>query len=155
MPQPSRRTFVARTAGVLSASALAFGKEALRDANLGVELYTVRNIITQNPAQVLKAIQQMGYKEAEAVYATLGAIGSALKDSGLKPVSVHVDTALFMEGGSKLEDAFGKVKQFGFAYAVLPYIPPAQRGGIDTFKKLAETLNKSGEKAKAAGLELC
>ena len=61
----------------------------------------------------------MGYKEAEAVYATLGAIGPALKDSGLKPVSVHVDTALFMEGGSKLDDAFGQVKQFGFEYVVL------------------------------------
>ena len=32
------------------------------------ELYTVRNIISQNPAQVLNAIQTVGYKEAEAVY---------------------------------------------------------------------------------------
>jgi sugar phosphate isomerase/epimerase len=134
---------------------LAFGKEALRAANLGVELYTVRNIITHDPAQVLKSIQEMGYKEAEAVFASLGAIGPALKDSGLKPVSVHIDTALFMEGGSKLDDAFAQVKQFGFEYAVLPYIPPAQRGGVDTFKKLADTLNKSGEKANAAGLKLC
>jgi sugar phosphate isomerase/epimerase len=38
---------------------------------------------------------------------------------------------------------------------VLPYIPPAQRGGADTFKHLAETLNTAGEKAKAAGLTLC
>jgi sugar phosphate isomerase/epimerase len=134
---------------------ISFGKEALRAANLGVELYTVRSIITDNPAQVLKSIQEMGYKEVEAVFASLGAIGPALKDSGLKPVSVHVDTALFMEGGSKLDDAFGHVKQFGFEYAVLPYIPPAQRGGADTFKKLADTLNKSGEKANAAGLKLC
>ncbi|HEY6989042.1 MAG TPA: sugar phosphate isomerase/epimerase [Bryobacteraceae bacterium] len=155
MPQPSRRTFIASSAGLLSASTLAFGRDALRDANLGVELYTVRNIITKNPAEVLKAIQQIGYKEVEAVYASLGDIGAALKDSGLKPVSVHLDTALFMEGGSKLDDAYAKVKQFGFEYAVLPYIPPAQRGGIDTFKKLADILNKSGEKAKAAGLKLC
>ncbi len=155
MPQPSRRTFIARSAGFLSASTLAFGREALRDANLGVELYTVRNIITKNPAGILRAIQQIGYKEVEAVYASLGDIGAALKDSGLKPVSVHLDTALFMEGGSKLDDAYAKVKQFGFEYAVLPYIPPAQRGGIDTFKKLADTLNKSGEKANAAGLKLC
>jgi sugar phosphate isomerase/epimerase len=155
MPQHSRRSFVARTASLLPISMMGFGKEALRAANLGVELYTVRSIITNNPAQVLKSIHEMGYKEVEAVFASLGAIGPALKDSGLKPVSVHVDTALFMEGGSKLDDAFGQVKQFGFEYAVLPYIPPAQRGGADTFKKLAETLNKSGEKANAAGLKLC
>ncbi|HEY3459147.1 MAG TPA: sugar phosphate isomerase/epimerase, partial [Bryobacteraceae bacterium] len=114
-----------------------------------------RNIITKNPAEVLRAIQQIGYKEVEAVYASLADIGAALKNSGLKPVSVHLDTALFMEGGSKLDDAYAKVKQFGFEYVVLPYIPPAQRGGIDTFKKLADTLNKSGEKANAAGLKLC
>ena len=155
MPQYSRRSFVARTAGLLPVSMIGFGKEALRAANLGVELYTVRSIITHDPAQVLKSIQEMGYKEVEAVFASLGAIGPALKDSGLKPVSAHVDTALFAEGGSKLDDAFGQVKQFGFEYAVLPYIPPAQRGGVDTFKKLAETLNKSGEKANAAGLKLC
>ena len=155
MPQHSRRSFVARAAGLLPVSMIGFAKEALRAANLGAELYTVRSLITNNPAQVLKSIQEMGYKEVEAVFASLGAIGPALKDSGLKPVSVHVDTALFMEGGSKLDDAFGQVKQFGFEYAVLPYIPPAQRGGVDTFKKLADTLNKSGEKANAAGLKLC
>jgi sugar phosphate isomerase/epimerase len=155
MPQHSRRSFVARAAGLLPVSMIGFGKEALRATNLGAELYTVRSIITNNPAQVLKSIQEMGYKEVEAVFASLGAIGPALKDSGLKPVSVHVDTALFMEGGSKLDDAFGQVKQFGFEYAVLPYIPPEQRGGVDTFKKLADTLNKSGEKANAAGLKLC
>jgi sugar phosphate isomerase/epimerase len=155
MPQHSRRRFVGRAAGLLPVSMIGFGKEALRAGNLGVELYTVRSIITNNPAQVLKSIRDMGYKEVEAVFASLGAIGPALKDSGLKPVSVHVDTALFMEGGSKLDDAFGQVKQFGFEYAVLPYIPPAQRGGVDTFKKLADTLNKSGEKANAAGLKLC
>lgn len=155
MPQLSRRSFVARTAGLLPVSMIGFGKEALRAANLGVELYTVRSIITNSPAQVLKSIQEMGYKEAEAVFASLGAIGPALRGSGLKPVSVHIDTALFAEGGSKLDDAFGQVKRFGFEYAVLPYIPPAQRGGVDTFKKLAETLNKSGEKANAAGLKLC
>jgi sugar phosphate isomerase/epimerase len=155
MPQRSRRTFIARSAGLLSASVFAYGRDALRDSNLGVELYTVRNIITKNPAEVLKAIQQIGYKEVEAVYASLGDIGAALKDSGLKLVSVHVDTAVFMEGGAKLDDAFAKVKQFGFDYVVLPYIPPAQRGGLDTFKKLAETLNKSGAKANAAGLKLC
>ena len=155
MPQPSRRTFISHTAGFLSASALAFGRDALRDANLGAELYTVRSIITQNPAQVLSAIRQIGYKEVEVVYASLGTIGTALKDSGLKPASVHLDTALFMEGGGKLDDAYAKAKQFGFEYVVLPYIPPAQRGGINTFKKLADTLNKSGEKANAAGLKLC
>jgi sugar phosphate isomerase/epimerase len=131
------------------------GYDALTASNLGVQLYTVRSIIEANPAKVLKAIQDIGYREVEATYANLDKIWAALKETTLKPVSIHLDTALFFEGGAKLDAAIADVKQRGFEYVVLPYIPPKQRGGIDTFKKLAETLNKSGEKVKAAGMTLC
>jgi sugar phosphate isomerase/epimerase len=131
------------------------GRDALTASNLGVQLYTVRNTIGANPAGVLKAIQDIGYSEVEATYGNLDKIWSALKETALKPVSVHLDTALFFEGGAKLDAAIADVKQRGFQFVVLPYIPPKQRGGLDTFKKLAETLNQSGEKAKAAGMTLC
>ncbi|HMF77602.1 MAG TPA: sugar phosphate isomerase/epimerase [Bryobacteraceae bacterium] len=151
----SRRNFVVGTAAMLPIAKAAFGREPLSASNLGVQLYTVRNTITKNPETVLKAIQDIGFKEIEAVYATLDQIGPALKQTKLEPVSVHVDTAIFMEGGGKLDEAIAKVKQFGFQYIVVPYIPPAQRGGAEVFKKLAAVLNTSGEKAKAAGLKLC
>ena len=154
MSQISRRNFV-RSAAALPAANLLLGRDALRAANLGVQLYTVRNTIGADPAGVLKAIQDIGYSEVEATYGNLDKIWPALKETKLKPVSIHLDTALFFEGGAKLDAAMADVKQRGFEYVVLPYIPPEQRGGLDTFKKLAETLNKSGEKAKAAGMTLC
>jgi len=155
MSDISRRNFVVRSAALGSAAKLLLGHDALRASNLGVQLYTVRNIIEANPAAVLNAIQEIGYTEVEATYGNLDKIWPALKETKLKPVSIHLDTALFFEGGSKLDAAIADVKQRGFQYIVLPYIPPAQRGGIETFKKLAETLNSAGEKAKAAGLTLC
>ena len=154
MSRISRRNFVVRSAALLPAAKILLG-DALRASNLGVQLYTVRETIGADPAGVLKAIQDIGYSEVEATYANLEKIWAALKETSMKPVSVHLDTALFFEGGSKLDAAMADVKQRGFEYVVLPYIPPAQRGGIETFKKLAETLNKSGEKAKAAELRLC
>ncbi|MBV8867785.1 MAG: TIM barrel protein, partial [Acidobacteriaceae bacterium] len=54
-----------------------------------------------------------------------------------------------------LDSALADVKQRGFQYAVVPYIPVEQRGGADMFQKLADTLNKSGEKAQSHGLKLC
>ena len=151
----SRRNFVVRSAALLPAAKALLGRDALTAANLGVQLYTVRNTIGANPAAVLKAIQDIGYREVEATYGNLAQIWPALKETQLKPVSVHLDTALFFEGGSKLDAAIADVKEKGFQFVVLPYIPPAQRGGLDVFKKLAETLNKSGEKVKAAGMSLC
>jgi sugar phosphate isomerase/epimerase len=155
MSRISRRTFGVETAAWLGAARTVFAREPLRSGNLGVQLYTVRNTLTKDPGAVLKSIQDIGYGEVEAVYGSLEAVWPALQQTKLKPTSIHVDTAIFMEGGDKLDAAIANVKQRGFTYIVLPYIPPAQRGGAETFKKLADTLNKSGEKAKAAGLTLC
>ncbi len=155
MSHTSRRVFVAQSAALATVARTLFGYESLRASNLGVQLYTVRNVIGKDPAAVLKAIQQIGYTEIEAVYGNLHEIWSGLKETSLQPVSVHIDTQIFMDGGSKLESALADVKERGFKYAVVPYIPPAQRGGADMFKRLADTLNKAGERAQANGLKLC
>ncbi len=153
--QISRRNFVVQSAALLPAAKVLLGRGALNASNLGVQLYTVRSTIGADPLAVLKAIQDIGYSEVEVTYGNLNKIWPALKETKLKPVSIHLDTALFFEGGAKLDSAIADVKEKRFEFVVLPYIPPAQRGGIETFKKLAETLNKAGEKTKAAGMTLC
>lgn len=151
----SRRNFVVQSTAALTGARVLSAFEPLRASNLGVQLYTVRGTITKEPAKDLDAIQAMGYQEVEIVYATLDTIWPALQQTKLKAVSAHVDTAFFMKGGSELDDAIASLKAKGFSFIVLPYVPPSDRGGLDTFKKLADVLNKSGEKAKAAGLHLC
>jgi len=155
MSRTTRRVFVAQSAALLPMARSLFAYESLRASNLGVELYTVRNVIGKNPAATLEAIQKIGYTEVEAVYGNLHEIWPALKQTSLQPVSVHIDEAIFMKGGSDLDSALADVKQRGFQYAVVPYIPVEQRGGADMFQKLADTLNKSGEKAQSHGLKLC
>ncbi len=154
MSRLTRRTFLARTAALASAAKLALAKP-LTKGNLGVELYTVRNIILKDPATVLKSIQDIGYTEVEPTYANLPEIWPALQQTGLKPVSVHVDYAIYKEGGSHLDTVLADVKQRGFEYAVVPYVPPAERGGMEMFKRFAAMLNDSGKRAKANGLRLC
>jgi sugar phosphate isomerase/epimerase len=155
MSRISRRSFVMAASAALPSARALLARDPLRAANLGVQLYTVRNVITKDPTAVLNAIQDAGYAEVEVVYATLEAIWPALQKTKLKPVSMHVDTAIFTEGGGKLDTTIADVKQRGFEYIVFPYLPPEQRGGADSFKRLADVLNQSGEKAKAAGLKLC
>jgi sugar phosphate isomerase/epimerase len=156
MSASTRRAFLAQTAALLPITQAALmARDALHKDNLGVQLYTVRNVIDQNPLKILKAIQDIGYGEIEAVYADLPKIWSALEQTNLKAISVHVDSKLLMTGGSALDDAFGKLRQRGFHYAVFPYLDESERGGLDVYKKLAATFNKIGEQAKAQGLTFC
>jgi len=152
----TRRNFVVQSAAALAAVRSLSAFNPLRASNLGVQLYTVRNTIEKDPLKDLKAIEEIGFQEVEVVYASLEKIWSALKETKLKAVSAHVDSAFFFEPGlGKIEEVAGVLKEKGFTYMVMPYVPPANRGGLDVFKKFADILNKAGEKANAAGLKLC
>jgi sugar phosphate isomerase/epimerase len=155
MSRISRRVFIAQSATIVPMARSLSAYESLRASNLGVQLYTVRDVIGKNPAATLEAIQRIGYTEVEATYGNLHQIWSGLKETSLQPVSVHIDEAIFTKGGSDLDSALEDMKGRGFKFAVMPYIPVEQRGGPDMFKKLADMLNRSGEKAKSNGLRLC
>ena len=155
MSRTTRRVFLAQSAALASTASSLLAYESLRASNLGVQLYTVRNVIGKDPAATFQAIQKIGYTEVEAIYASLDQIWPALKETSLQPVSVHIDEDIFKKGGGDLDSALSNAKERGFKYAVVPYIPVDQRGGADMFKQLSEVLNKSGEKAKANGLHLC
>ena len=120
-----------------------------------MQLYTVRGVLPEKPAETLRALADIGYREAELVGATMAKIWPSLKQTPLKPVSVHLDTALFTRDQGKLPAALDDAKQRGLEYAVCPYIAPADRGGIEVIRKLGETLNKAGEICRKAGMKLC
>ena len=123
---------------------------------LGVQLYTVRTVLPQKPAETLKAIDELGYREAEATFATLDKIMPALEGTRLKPVSIHLETDLFKKGTpDEMARVIEDVKRRGFKYAVCPYVAPADRGGLDVMRRLAEKLNQAGERCRAAGMKLC
>jgi sugar phosphate isomerase/epimerase len=145
----SRRRFLAAASG---AALPAFARTL---PVIGVQLYTLRTVLPKNPAEVLGALEKLGYKECEAVGGGLDAIWPALKATSLKPVSVHLDTALFTRQREKLGAALDNVVKRGFQYAVCPYIAPADRGGADVIKKLGETLNQAGKICKQSGIALC
>jgi sugar phosphate isomerase/epimerase len=150
----SRRQFLqsAPAAAVLAGPPLSAAR--LRD--MGVQLYTVRTVLPKQPAETLKAIRDIGYREIEATYAGLDRIWPAVESSGLKPVSIHLDNTLMNAGKEDdLARAIDQIKKWGFAFAVFPYLPPAERGGLEKIRVLCDKLNRAGEKCRAAGLRFC
>src|SRR5262245_43186086 len=79
----TRRTFVAATA----AASLAQAKKL---ATIGVQLYTVRSILPEKPAETLEAIDKLDYRECEVVRANVDKIWDSLKRTKLRPVSIHL-----------------------------------------------------------------
>jgi sugar phosphate isomerase/epimerase len=149
----SRREFLQATS---LAAALSAAGRAAQLKTLGVQLYTVRTVLPQKPKETLKAIRDIGYQEVEATYAGLDALWPVLQASGLKPVSIHLDSKLVTQGNiDDLSPIFDKLKQRGFQYAVFPYLPEPERGGIDVIKGISEKFNRAGEKCRAAGMSFC
>lgn len=138
---------------LLGASAAPLLSRTLK--TVGVQLYTLRTVLPEKPADTLKALEEIGYREVEAVANSLEKIWPDLKQTKLKPVSIHLDTALFTRDREKLPAALDNVKQKGFQFAVCPYIAPQDRGGVDVMRKLGETLNQAGEICRKSGMHLC
>jgi len=152
MTSMTRRSFAFSS---LAAAALATPAWARKLSTFGVQLYTVRDIINQDPERILREIEGAGYKEIEATSDNLDRIMAAARKTKLKPVSIHLDTALFTKQREKLGPVLDDVKKRGFEYVVCPWIDPKDRGGADMMKRLAENLDKAGAQCLGAGLKLC
>ena len=145
----TRREFLGASA--LAAALSAAGRSA-QLKTIGVQLYTVRTVMPKAPLETLKAIREIGYQEIEATYAGFDKLWPDVQASGLKPVSMHLDAKMVSAGGDELGRAIDQLAKYGFKYGVFPYVNPADRGGPDVMKALAEKLNAAGEKCRAAGM---
>ena len=78
--------------------ALAAASAALASARplkaIGAQLYTVRGILPKEPLETLRAIEKMGYREVEVTADNMDLIWPSLKQTALKPVSLHLPTSL-------------------------------------------------------------
>jgi len=148
----SRRSFLQASA----LTALAPTLHARRLQTIGVQLYTVRTLFPDKAPETLRAIDDIGYREAELTFGGLDRILPAVQATKLKPVSIHLDSTMVTKGDDDtLRRTLDDLKKRGFTYAVMPYLPPAERGGLDVIRALAAKLNHVGEMSRAAGLSFC
>jgi sugar phosphate isomerase/epimerase len=145
---------ISRRELILAASAAALPLQAAKLKSIGAQLYTLRSVLPKQPLETLKALEAMGYTEVEAVSGDLPRIWDALKQTKLKPVSVHLDAGAFLSAPDKIPAMIDDSKSRGFQFVVCPYVPPNMRSA-ENMRKLGETLNKAGELAQAAGMTLC
>lgn len=135
--------------------------------HLGIQLFTVRDLLAVDPVLTLKNIHKIGFKHVE----TFGLeddtfwglspaeLKSVLKENKLSTYSGHYDLADYLdrEKGSTdhIERYIEIAHELGQKYIIAP-IPPIEKVNDlqpEDYQFMAEQLNKLGEMSKKAGIK--
>jgi len=149
----SRRSFIALSAvlpwalkGVASSSSIP----------VGLELYSVRDALKQDPEGTVRAVAQMGYQAVEfyAPYfewteTQAKQMRKLLDDLGIRCYSTHNDADYF--GADKINRARDLNLILGCKYVVLAWTDP--KSGLDGWKAVADKLNSAALTLEPAGLK--
>lgn len=155
----NRRTFLETASTVTAATLLttklgwAAAEHSIRKDQIGVQLYTVRDLMQTDFEGTIAKVAQVGYKQVEfaGYFGRTGKqVRAVLEKNGLKAPSTHVQY-------DELDDKFPSVietsKEIGLEYIICPWIPEDLRKSPDIWKQASDKFNKCGEQAKNAGLQ--
>jgi sugar phosphate isomerase/epimerase len=125
---------------------------------IGLQLYTLRDVINKDVKGHLKQLAVWGYKELETYGYSKGVLfgmpskefAAYVKSLGMKIVSGHYGMDVVR---GNWEQAVADAKEAGQEYVVCPWIVEAERT-MDGYKKICDELNKAGEIAKKAGVKM-
>lgn len=125
---------------------------AARLDRIGLQLYTVRDVLERDFEGTLARVAQIGYKEVEfAGYFkhSPADVRAMLDRHGLSAPAVHTGSIAPDDWKAALDAA----KVVGHQYIVVPWVPQEKRMTLDGWKRVAEDFNRAGETARAAGVQ--
>ena len=154
-----RRSFISTVSAALVGAACSrvggsSTESAQRLDRIGVQLYTARRDLARDFEGTLSRIAEIGYRELEfAGYhgKSPAEVRAIITRLGLTAPSSHVPIDEFRRN---IDGAIAAAKVVGHQYLVVPWLDPKERGSIDDYRRLAEELNRFGEKVRAAGMQL-
>ncbi|HVA88977.1 MAG TPA: sugar phosphate isomerase/epimerase [Chloroflexota bacterium] len=120
-------------------------------AEVGLELYTVRDETARDFAGTVRKVAALGYPAVEfAGYGDLAAeeLRDLLAETGLRAAATHVSLAN-LEADFDRELAY--CRTIGCSTLILPWLPPEKRSP-EFLAALAPQLNQFGRQARAAGI---
>ncbi|NNE02621.1 MAG: sugar phosphate isomerase/epimerase [Arenibacter sp.] len=182
----NRKDFIRNTA-LLTAGGYflpnaSFGNFSSSDKRLkkvGIQLFSIAQMLEKDFVGTISMLATMGYKEIEmfgpypysseaaknswqSITPMLGFSGSGyfglkekevkaiFKDHDLKIPAIHTDLLTLENHMDRLSKA---AETLDFEYVILPAIPEERRQTLDDYKKIAYTFNTIGKAAKEAGLK--
>ena len=120
----------------------------------GLQLYTIRDLLSADREGTLKNVADIGYREVELAGlagATARAMQASLKRYKLDAPSIHASyDRLRGDFDSILEEA----RTLGAGFLVCPWVDAGARETADDWKRVCQTLNRIGRAVRNHGLVL-
>ncbi|PZX58238.1 sugar phosphate isomerase/epimerase [Algoriphagus ratkowskyi] len=165
----NRRDFIKQTGLALSVASFGMSSYTFPKVNsykMGLQLFTIRAPMAQDPKLSLKTIAGFGYQDTE----TYGYDGEkqafygmpatdfkkVLEDNSLISTSGHYDFIKYFNGSTEellryTDQSIEGAHALGQKYITWPWLDPESRS-IEKFKILTDKLNEIGERVNKAGL---
>jgi sugar phosphate isomerase/epimerase len=120
--------------------------------DFGLQLYTLRDVIAEDPEATLRQVADFGYTQIESydgpmgMWWNMGNTGykSLLDELGMTAISSHAN--VFEEFERKANEA----AEIGLTFIVCPWVGPQE--SMDDFRRIAGQFNEMGEIANDLGL---
>lgn len=155
-----RREFIKNSsfAAVTMLSIPTFMNAAKRKSAVGLQLYTLKDVIHKDVKGVLTKVAEYGYKELETYGYKEGNLfgmpsaefGKFCNGLGLKVVSGHYGMDVVR---GNWEKAVADAKAIGQEYMVVPWLGEKDRAH-EAIKGVCEEINKAGELCKKYGIRM-
>jgi sugar phosphate isomerase/epimerase len=152
-----RREFLAVAAGALAGfkAGTAFAQRGPSGKldKIGLQLYTLRDMMRKSVPKTLAAVAKAGYKEVEfsGYFNTpVPEIKKILDDNGLTSSSSHIQMA---DIGMMLPKFIEDAKRLGQNYLTVAWIDAPERTA-DGYKRIADRFNAAGLKARGDDLQV-
>jgi sugar phosphate isomerase/epimerase len=159
----SRRGFLGTAAASIaalmipkSAESLVPSPRSLLDSPqpIGLQLYTVRDLMQKDVEGTLRQVAGVGYREVE--FAGLfdkkaTTVAKWLREDKLTSPSSHIPINRLREN---IQGVVDECRTLGNSFIVCPYLDEKERGKTaDDWRKLAGEFNKFGDQVKRAGMQ--
>ena len=118
----------------------------------GIQLYTLRDVIQEDPKAIIKEIASYGFRQIESYDGKKGMFWDMphtdfkmyLDDLGVTMVSSHCNI------NKDFETKAAQAAEIGMKYLICPYIGP--QTSVDNWKKVTDKFNECGEICRKNGI---
>lgn len=154
-----RRSFVHSLGTTLAGASVArrLTPTSTRLDRIGLELYSVRDVMRRDPERTLAAVRAIGYTDVELLWSqgnfgrTPQQVRASLDHEGLRAPSAHISPAVILVGWERSLDI---AKRLGHEYLIVPSFTADTQRSLDDWRDWADRFNAAGAVARRVGIWL-